>query len=418
MAASSASSATDGRVLAQLSEQLAFYFSDANLRKDQFLLRATGKDGTSEVEVAVLAGFKRIQRLTRDVAQVRAALECLGELRLSDDNKRVRRLRPLPVRDDTDERTVYVEPLGAGVTHESVRAVFTPSGVVAYVSLPRLASGDLKGFGFVEFEETEGACAAAAALNGAASGAAAELSAGGGPLRVLPKCAWLASKAEYKAALARGQLEAQATEAGRQAAADAGAAFAEATAGEAERRTVVELSGLPKGAAIKPLRREMREALGAVAPVDFVDYGITDSGDTTRALVRMVTPVGAAEAQRVLSASGLRLAGVDVRVDILRGDALRVYLERMGEQRRRTSDTRKAKREKWWAKKWGSSTAAERGEAAEDDAVAEATEREPGAAEAEPEPPLRAKRRREVEGDAEGDAASQAPAGQRSRTSD
>lgn len=46
------------------------------------------------------------------------------------------------------------------------------------------------------------------------------------------------------------------------------------------------------------------QVFGQVAPVDFVDYGISNSGDVTVAYIRMVTPTGAAEAVRVLREYG------------------------------------------------------------------------------------------------------------------
>ena len=42
-----------------LVEQCAFYFSDANLRRDKFLIRIAGKLGTGAVQVETLATFVR-----------------------------------------------------------------------------------------------------------------------------------------------------------------------------------------------------------------------------------------------------------------------------------------------------------------------------------------------------------------------
>lgn len=53
------------------------------------------------------------------------------------------------------------ESLPNDVDHEWVKKLFSSCGKVVYVSLPRYPStGDLKGFGFVEFETIEGAEAA------------------------------------------------------------------------------------------------------------------------------------------------------------------------------------------------------------------------------------------------------------------
>eukprot|EP00308_Calcidiscus_leptoporus_P018446 CAMPEP_0119379734 /NCGR_PEP_ID=MMETSP1334-20130426/53935_1 /TAXON_ID=127549 /ORGANISM="Calcidiscus leptoporus, Strain RCC1130" /LENGTH=55 /DNA_ID=CAMNT_0007399333 /DNA_START=90 /DNA_END=254 /DNA_ORIENTATION=+ len=50
----------------ELVEQLGFYFSDANLRKDKFLRSHTGKAGTGQVRVSLLAAFRRVRALTTD----------------------------------------------------------------------------------------------------------------------------------------------------------------------------------------------------------------------------------------------------------------------------------------------------------------------------------------------------------------
>ena len=42
-----------------LVEQLSFYFTDANLRRDRFLLRMTGPRGTGPVDVDCLLRFNR-----------------------------------------------------------------------------------------------------------------------------------------------------------------------------------------------------------------------------------------------------------------------------------------------------------------------------------------------------------------------
>ena len=388
--------------LARLADQVGFYFSDSNLRKDRFLLTRTGADGTGSVELATLLTFKKVQALTRDVGVLRSALSSLSELQVSDDGATVRRIRALPSVDDSDERTVYVEPLQTSTTHEAVQRVFSPHGAVAHVSLPRYPMGGAKGFAFVEFSLAEEACAAVSALDGSAAGEAVQAilqrgrqsgegdgvgtSTGGGSgldggdgdgeycvgsrsadasesagaarasagaLRVMHKRAWLASKAEYKAALARGMAAAAAEAAARKAAATAGAEFAAATAAEPERRLIVKLMELPKTAPIKATRKEMRAGLERIAPVDFVDYGISESGNPTVAYVRMTSAVGAAEAVRVVGIEGLTLAGVPVRAELMRGDALWEYTERIAELRDRTAASRAVKRDKWWAKKWG-----------------------------------------------------------------
>ena len=46
-----------------LIEQCAFYFSDANLRRDRFLRKHAGANGTGLVAVSILATFNRVKQL-------------------------------------------------------------------------------------------------------------------------------------------------------------------------------------------------------------------------------------------------------------------------------------------------------------------------------------------------------------------
>ena len=346
---------SDNPKLCALRDQLAFYFSDANLRKDRFLLRLTGPRGTGEVRVQELMGFNRVQALVGDDQEaVCAALRLISEVEVADDGVHVWRVRELPLSDDSDDRTVYIEPLSARTDREAVQRTFAQFGTVTYISLPRLPSGDVKGFAFVEFELPDAAVAAATAAFKDSSAAA--LVDGAGPLRVMHKRAWTAMKAEYKRALEEGRQEAEAHTLSREAAAEADAAIAAMATDEAAARRVVLVSGLPRGGtAVKAIRREMREVFSEVAPMEFVDYGISNSGDVTVAYVRMATPVGAAEAVRQLSASGRALSGHAVRFELMRGEALREYTERILALRQSTAETRKVKRDKWWNRKYGSS---------------------------------------------------------------
>lgn len=359
-----------------LKEQLAFYFSDANLRRDKFLIRLTGPRGTNEVPVATFMTFNKIAAITKDQAVAVAALREVEDLRVTDDGKCVARLRPLKTGDECDERTVYVENLPAGSTRESVQRRFTQCGPVAYTSTPRLNAGAGTGFVFIEFGTAEGARRAVADLDGAAveaEGSAADGADGssGGPrLRVMTQKTWATMKAEYKTALKEGKQEAEAEAAGHAAAERAEAA----DAADAKRCNVVQVRAIPKkGGAIKELRKEMREVFGAVAPVEYVDYGISNSGDTTVAFVRMCTTVGAAEAVRLLTDRKTGFGAepkAPVDFSLLRGERLTSYLKTSGGLRRATAASRKGKRDKWWARKYGDK--GESGEGGEEEEEAEA----------------------------------------------
>ncbi|KAM7541930.1 hypothetical protein Aperf_G00000013864 [Anoplocephala perfoliata] len=84
-------------------KQIEFYFSDANILKDQFLLKAVKSSKEGWVKLSTIAGFKRVQVLTKDEELIRDVLKKSEQLEISDDGAHVRRRNPLPEWD----RTVY-----------------------------------------------------------------------------------------------------------------------------------------------------------------------------------------------------------------------------------------------------------------------------------------------------------------------
>ena len=346
-----------------LVEQCAFYFSDSNLRRDKFLQRSVGKDGVGAVAVDTLATFNRVKQQTTDREVLLTALRAVPGLAVSEDGATVSRIRPLPSTNTSEARTVYVENLPDNPTIESLHKLFAPCGEVSYVSLPRLPNRDPKGFAFIEFGTLDGVARAIADMNGKGVGG------GDAPsLRVMYRAAWAASKAEYKKALEQGK-ERAAADAAEQAAlaaatercTAAAAAAAEAEAEELAKRTVVKVVGLKRGNAVKAVRKELAAAFGAVATVDYVDYGISNSGDTTIAYVRMTTTVGAAEAARVLASEGAQFGGAPAAFEVLTGPPLLTYLTRIGEMRRAKAEKGRKQRSQWWDRKYGKGAAAATG---------------------------------------------------------
>ena len=75
-AAGDAPDASSAAPPSALVQQLSFYFSDANLRRDRFLLNHTGQNGLGEVAISTLASFNRVKALTTDESLiVRRALQ-------------------------------------------------------------------------------------------------------------------------------------------------------------------------------------------------------------------------------------------------------------------------------------------------------------------------------------------------------
>lgn len=291
-----------------LQEQLAFYFSDANLRKDRFLHRELETAADGYVPIDMFMRFNKVKALTTDLAEVVTALRGLGQLEVSADGSRVRRRSPFDAAKDVDACTIYVEGLKHDTTLEKVRDKFARFGPVVYVSLPRFASGKrgAKGFAFVEFETAAAAAAAIASYRPAdAAGvtplpalahvAVSALTAWGPPelpavtaaagqrrpgrqLAVLTKAEWAALKTQYKqlqrnAAVAAAQQKAQDAAAAAVTAAAAHTAF--------ERGVLVQVGALPAGAT----KATLREQLQLAGPVEFVDL---DAG-----VVRMRAPADA-----------------------------------------------------------------------------------------------------------------------------
>ncbi|CBQ70426.1 conserved hypothetical protein [Sporisorium reilianum SRZ2] len=76
-------------VLGQLLAQMEFYFSQHNLQGDFFLRQKMDAQGW--VDIAVVAGFKRVQAITRDVGMVKDALLHSAVLDVDEQGMRVRR---------------------------------------------------------------------------------------------------------------------------------------------------------------------------------------------------------------------------------------------------------------------------------------------------------------------------------------
>ena len=69
---------------------MEFYFSDANLPTDEFLLKQVRSNPDGYVAVKVLAGFKKMQKLSRNLRVLAAALAASEELEVSPDGTAVR----------------------------------------------------------------------------------------------------------------------------------------------------------------------------------------------------------------------------------------------------------------------------------------------------------------------------------------
>lgn len=163
------------KLMSDIREQMEFYFGDSNLLKDRFLKKQMDQSSEGYVELSLFQNFNKMKALSTDVSVIAKALKKSDLLQVSEDGQLVRRTKPIGSSKDIDARTVYVEHLPPGIDHMWVKKVFSQCGKVSYVSLPKYrTTGDLKGFGFVEFDTQEAAEKACEELNNPPSSAFSE----------------------------------------------------------------------------------------------------------------------------------------------------------------------------------------------------------------------------------------------------
>lgn len=137
-------------------EQMEFYFSDANLRKDRFMGELVQENEEGYVDLEVFLTFHKIQGFTNDAKVIATALESSEILKLNDEKTRVKRITKLEYKHDVDDCTLYVERIPLNADHNWLKTAFSKHGQVLYVSLPRYRhNGKIKGFAFVEFSSPE-----------------------------------------------------------------------------------------------------------------------------------------------------------------------------------------------------------------------------------------------------------------------
>ncbi|XP_006819903.2 LOW QUALITY PROTEIN: la-related protein 7-like [Saccoglossus kowalevskii] len=154
-------------LISQIKNQLEFYFSDANLRKDRFLKQHMDSNEEGFVDVDVLLLFNKLKSLSEDSKLiVRAAIDSTL-LKVNLEGNKIGRKKPLSApKYNIDDLTVYAECLPSNTSHEWLKTVFDAYGTVTYVSIPRYkTTGDIKGFAFIEFSTPQEAQLACKKLN-------------------------------------------------------------------------------------------------------------------------------------------------------------------------------------------------------------------------------------------------------------
>merc|ERR1719500_2535937 len=130
----------DDDLCEKITQQVEFYFSDANITKDKFLLKHVKRNKEGFVSLKLISSFKRVKHLTKDWRQVAFAIKkCSERLEVNDVETKVRRLEDLPAYDETTpSRTVVVLNLPMDrPTIEGVAEIFTACGEIVLVRILR-----------------------------------------------------------------------------------------------------------------------------------------------------------------------------------------------------------------------------------------------------------------------------------------
>jgi len=141
----------------QIRKQVEFYFSDSNYPRDKFLRGQAELSALGYVSLEIVASFARMKNLTTDLNVIIKALKNYKSpvIELSEDDKNIRRINPLPEEDNLTKKSIYAKKFPTNYTLEQIQQFFQPFGHVASVRLRRALNRQFKGSVFVEFNTIE-----------------------------------------------------------------------------------------------------------------------------------------------------------------------------------------------------------------------------------------------------------------------
>ncbi|KAL3320583.1 La- protein 6 [Cichlidogyrus casuarinus] len=117
----------------KIMKQVEYYFSDANMVNDDFLLDLSKKNSDGWVEIATIASFNKMKKLANSIDQIMEALKHSKQLVVSEETKSVRRLNPLPKKDAFSERKVVIL---SAIPDEEIKKIKQLETKFAEASLP------------------------------------------------------------------------------------------------------------------------------------------------------------------------------------------------------------------------------------------------------------------------------------------
>lgn len=149
-----------GRIVAQVE----FYFSDANVAKDKFLLKHIRRNKEGYVSLKLVSSFKKVKQLTKDWRVVSYSLKKSSKIQINDLGTKIRRVDPLP---DLEEVPVTCAVLALALplskpSIQSVSELFSSCGDIAFIRVVRAGTAipqDLKGLAAKHAALTETHCA-------------------------------------------------------------------------------------------------------------------------------------------------------------------------------------------------------------------------------------------------------------------
>ncbi|XP_072051209.1 la-related protein 6-like [Amphiura filiformis] len=120
-------------------KQVEFYFSDANITKDAFLLKHVKRNKEGYVSIKLITSFKKVKSLTKDWRSVRYSLQQSSKLQVNAEGTKVKRRDPLPEYDDNcSSRTIVVANLpNNNPSIESINEQFKHCGEIALIRILR-----------------------------------------------------------------------------------------------------------------------------------------------------------------------------------------------------------------------------------------------------------------------------------------
>lgn len=129
----------DDELKDKIIKQVEFYFSDANILKDAFLLKHVRRNKQGYVSIKLITSFKRMKSLTKDYRAVAYSLRNSENLEVNEEGRKVRRKEPLPEFDETTpSRSVVVINLPMeNPTIENVAEIFSKCGEVTLIRILR-----------------------------------------------------------------------------------------------------------------------------------------------------------------------------------------------------------------------------------------------------------------------------------------